>query len=422
MSVQRYETVDGSRWRVRWREPTGRMRSRTVTSKREALALDSDAKPRKFKGAALPRPPKDTVADAYEQWLRLRGSNLAPQTIDVYRYVWNAHVRKQGFDAHRLTDLVTDPVLIEELIAGMRDQGVGPAAQRKTLVVLSAVLSAAVQWKKIATNPVWRMPKPSARPQRHPHPFPPLLIERIKLRLQRRQTKSGPYRAVGDATLVSLLSYAGLRPGEALALTWGDVGQRTLAVDKAVADGVIGATKTGTIRTVPLVEPLRQELGLWRALSGEHSDEAFLFPGSDGEPWSRTQLNNWRGRVWRPVMEGLAVESKLDRLAKAIPYDCRGSFVSLHLRAGASPLEVAAWAGHSPQVMFRHYANVIEELVGEPRLSAEEQINRARTAVQERSARELDRLMVDLFENPTLRQPGSCEASIIFYDPNPRPA
>ena len=51
--------------------------------------------------------------------------------------------------------------------------------------------------------------------------------------------------------------------------------------------------------------------------------------------------------------------------------------MSLHLRAGASPLEVAAWAGHSPHVMFQHYANVIEELVGEPRLSAEEQICRA---------------------------------------------
>ena len=38
-----------------------------------------------------------------------------------------------------------------------------------------------------------------------------------------------------------------------------------------------------------------------------------------------------------------------------------GSFVSLHLRAGASPLEVAQWAGHSPAVMFKHYANVIEE-------------------------------------------------------------
>lgn len=91
--------------------------------------------------------------------------------------------------------------------------------------------------------------------------------------------------------------------------------------------------------------------------------------------------------------------------------------MSLHLRAGASPLDIAAWAGHSPQVMFKHYANVIEELVGEPRLAADEQIVRARSAVGQWSAQERDRMVVDLFENPTLSRPGSCKTSIIFYEP-----
>jgi len=303
----------------------------------------------------------------------------------------------------------------------MRERGVGPAAQRKALVVLSAVLSAAVQWKKIPANPVWRMPKPPAARQRIPHPFPPLLVERIKRRLDRRQAKANIVLPTGDSALVSVMSYAGLRPGEALALAWRDVGRRTIAVDKAVADGVVGPTKTAQSRSVPLVEPLRQELDLWKRISRAKSDEALVFPGPKGGPWTRTQTNNWRGRVWRPTLESLAAETKLDRLGKAIPYDCRGSFVSLHLRAGASPLEVAAWAGRSPQVMFRHYANVIEELVGEPRLSAEEQIRRAQVAVLERSAGELDRLVVDLFENPTLSSPGGGQASITFYEPGGEP-
>ena len=68
--------------------------------------------------------------------------------------------------------------------------------------------------------------------------------------------------------------------------------------------------------------------------------------------------------------------------------------------------------------MFRHYANVIEELVGEPRLSAEEQINRARVAVHDKPAGGLDRLVVDLVENPTLNSPRSCKASVIFYEPS----
>lgn len=415
MSVQRYETADGSRWRVRWREHDGRMRSRTLTSKREALALDSDVKAKKFKGEALPRATRDTLAEAYAEWLRLRGANLAPQTLAVYRYTWNAHVHGTGFDGHRLTELVTDPMLIEDLIADMRERGVGPAAQRKTLVVLSAVLSAAVQWKKIPTNPVWRMPKPRGTRQRIPHPFPPLVVEGIKRRMQKQRLKDNFFVPTADSVLVSVLSYAGLRPGEALALTWGDVGRRTIAVDKALADGVVGATKTGKSRSVPVVGPLANELQLWRSLSGTGAEEALVFPGHDGDVWSRTATNNWRARVWRPTLAALAADSGIARFAAATPYDCRGSFVSLHLRAGASPLEVAAWAGHSPAVMFNHYANVIEELVGEPRLSAQEQITRAQQAVLQSTAPELNRLTFDLCERPTVQSGGG--SAKVFYGP-----
>lgn len=146
----------------------GTVRTRSLTSRREALAFDADVKARKSKGEALPRPSRDTLADAHREWLRLRGAALAPSTRQVYEYAWNAHVKGTGFDGHRLAELVAEPVLVEELIAGMRERGIGPAAQRKVLVVLSAVLTAAVQWKKIPTNPVWRMPKPPATRQRVP--------------------------------------------------------------------------------------------------------------------------------------------------------------------------------------------------------------------------------------------------------------
>ncbi len=60
----------------------------------------------------------------------------------------------------------------------------------------------------------------------------------------------------------------------------------------------------------------------------------------------------------RPSFESLAVERRMKRLRTARPYDCRGSLVSLHLRAGASLLEVAAWAGlsraHVPPLRQRH--------------------------------------------------------------------
>lgn len=127
-------------------------------------------------------------------------------------------------------------------------------------------------------------------------------------------------------------------------------------------------------------------------------------------PEAREQL---RARVWRPVLESLATEKRPEHLATAVPYGCRGSFVS--------PLEVAAWAGHSPQVMFSHYANAIEELVGEPRIPVEEQIKRARDVVEDTPSEELDNLAAELFARPTVASAGKSGAAKLLYEPGTKP-
>jgi hypothetical protein len=153
-----------------------------------------------------------------------------------------------------------------------------------------------------------------------------------------------------------------------------------------------------------------------------------VFPAEDGGHWSQSQYNNWRNRIWKPAMETLAGgEPPQPQLATTRPYDCRGSFVSLHLRAGENPLVVAEWGGHSPAVMFRSYANVIQELRNEPVLPAVEQIVRARDAVIELERQELDKMMADLIEHPTVSSGGMDDitekpepvrrAADIFYGP-----
>jgi integrase len=301
----------------------------------------------------------------------------------------------------------------------MRSRGVGPASQRRVLMVISAVLTAAVEWKKIATNPITHVRKPPATRQRHPRPFPPIVVEQIRHEmLHRATTDPTGIRPVGDALLVTLMSYAGLRPGEALALTFGDIGKRTIAVDKAVADGEERQTKTGRVRTVPLVSHLAGDVAEYREARRDPPDHALVFPSGTARYWSRPDFSNWRARVWKPAVSRLAAtDPALAWLARARPYDCRGTFVSLQLRADASPLEVASWAGHSPQVMFSHYAAVIQEMVGEPALSTEEQIARAREAVECRHEQEVIELMVDLLERPTLAAAGGGGAAEVLYGP-----
>jgi integrase len=184
-----------------------------------------------------------------------------------------------------------------------------------------------------------------------------------------RQVVSAPR----DATLLSVLAYARLRPQEALGLCWAHVRERTLLIERAVSLGVIGETKTRAHRTVRLLAPLRKDLLEWRLRSGRPRDVALVFPGPEGGPWGKTTYDNWRKRA-------------LDRAYKAIgldgarPYDLRHSFASLLLHEGAPVTYVARQLGHNARLTLGTYGHVFDELDDAPRVSAENAIQAARRA------------------------------------------
>ena len=67
------------------------------------------------------------------------------------------------------------------------------------------------------------------------------------------------------------------------------------------------------------------------------------------------------------------------------PNDLRHAYASLRIRAGASIPELAEELG--PQMTVSTYTHVIRELQGEPVVSAEEEVERARSDVpQDRAA------------------------------------
>lgn len=407
MSVHAYQTKDGERYQVRWREAGRKVRTRTFASKREAAQFDIDVKARRNRGEVVPRTSKQTLGAAYDEWHHFKGERIAATTLRSYDAMWNAHI-KGRFDDYTLAEVVADPQILDRILADMRERGVGNAAQRRVCMVLSGVFTTHVRWNRIPNNPIRDLEKPRATRLRHPHPFPPIVVERIRLRMMRRRTLDPKgIRATADACFVSLMSYAGMRPAEALALTWDDIGAHTIEINKAVRDAEEAPTKTGGIRTVPLSAPLQADLDDLYWASGAPRKHGLVIPSIDGDYWTPSEIRNWRNRVWKPILKDLAAEEALKRLASARPYDCRGTFVSLHLRAGENAPQVAEWAGHSMGVMFKHYANVIKELDGERKLvgghvSVEDQIMRARETVEAKERQELDALTADILENPTI--------------------
>ena len=171
--------------------------------------------------------------------------------------------------------------------------------------------------------------------------------------------------------MVSVFAYAGLRPGEALALRWGDVGERTLRVDKAVALGRVKDTKNTKHRTVRLLRPLARDLAEWRMVCGRPPDSVLVFPDRDGEPWRDYTYKNWLRRVYQPAAKEVGLTNP--RL-----YDLRHSLASLPFAEGKNPAEIAEQMGHTLQTLLSTYTHVIEELRGSPRKAAESLIRQAR--------------------------------------------
>jgi integrase len=119
------------------------------------------------------------------------------------------------------------------------------------------------------SEPCSAVRKPSQRRERVVRPVTPAQVEQIRRILLAR----GRMR---DAVFVSVLAYAGLRPSETLALTWGNVRKRTILVEQALALGRIKTTMTGQTRTVRLLAPLATDLSEWHVTAPRPVSDATL--------------------------------------------------------------------------------------------------------------------------------------------------
>ena len=117
-------------------------------------------------------------------------------------------------------------------------------------------------------NPLREIKIPQAKRKRLVRPLPPAKVEAMRVAL----LAAGRPR---DAVLIATLAYAGLRPQEARALRWSDVGERTIRIERAAAGTAVKATKTEELRTVRLLPPLSKDLA---SLRGQSSSDELVFP------------------------------------------------------------------------------------------------------------------------------------------------
>jgi integrase len=153
--------------------------------------------------------------------------------------------RLGGYPLRNLT-----PEVLARFRADLAAADVGDPTIRKLMSIVQGVLQRGVEWHRLTTNPARAVRKPAQKRMRRIEPPSPFAVERMRARLR----QNGRLR---DATLVCVSAYAGLRPGEALALEWQHMGERTILIEGAVALGTVKETKTRQTRSVRLLAPLR---------------------------------------------------------------------------------------------------------------------------------------------------------------------
>jgi integrase len=177
----------------------------------------------------------------------------------------------------------------------MQKAGVGREAIRKAMVLLQAMFTLAVEWGEINTNPVSLVCKPRQGRQRAIEVLDPKVVEMVRSWLLARGE-------VFDATLVNVLAYAGVRPGEALTLERRHIRKDTMLVEQAVALGKVKLQKTGRVyRTVDLLPALREDLDQWFTIARCDQPASRLFARSDGD-WFN--VDNWGNRQFYVARDG----------------------------------------------------------------------------------------------------------------------
>lgn len=376
IETRTYKLADGritTTYSLRYYDAAGNRRRKTCATREEADFERARIVLEQSRGgvipaassAAVPEPEASgvTIAEFWQSWIADARVRLQRQTVKEYERVFRTRLESRF--GHLPLDALK-PRMVSQWRAELVGAGTGPEAIRRAMTLLQAMYSVAIEWGEASTNPVSVVRKPRQGRRRAVTPIAPEGVERLRVELARGGDLRSP-------TLVSVLAYAGLRPGEALGLERRHIRERTILVEQAVSDGDLKVQKTGrNYRTVDLLGPLASDLEVWLDQAGIREPDALIFGRPDGSAWMTDDWNNWRNRRFFPCADRAG-------LGHPRPYDLRHSFASLLIREQrTSIVELADQLGHAPTMTLNTYAHVFAEHRREEPADIGDWIERAR--------------------------------------------
>ncbi|HXP38854.1 MAG TPA: tyrosine-type recombinase/integrase [Candidatus Acidoferrales bacterium] len=221
-------------------------------------------------------------------------NNLKPSTVHGYKQVWNQHL-KLHFGTMHLSEYRTH--MMSVFLTGLA-KTLRPRTLNAIKWLASAIFAHAVATGKCEANPI-RDAKVLGKTLGHG--------DTKSYTLEQMENVITALVDHVDAQLVMALSFfAGMRKGEIQGLQWGDIDGEFIHVRRAFSRGVAGTPKSKkSLRAIPLIQPVRGLLMLWRSKAGD--GVAWVFPNSEGKAWD---MADFATKVIKPALKKAGIEWK----------------------------------------------------------------------------------------------------------------
>lgn len=365
----------GSSWVVRFRRD-GRQVWQSFDTKDAAERFLAEGMVRKAQ--AQPEPALRTIRleRFADEWLTDHRIRVSEQTYVNYESVLRVHVlpslgqlelrqiTRKTLDSF-VSDWATGGPLFQERARSLRAReaeraraedrpprhiriGNSPKTVSNGIVVLCAMLGRAVEWGYLAVNPASNLRRPRDDRQAG-ELMHPLDADAVRALLE---ATDGQFAR----TLVMTAVMTGMRRGEVLALTWGDVDWRRNRIHVRRSIGLNGQAKQPktrrSVRAIALTPTLVSELRRHRLASSFSGEEDLIFASKRGTPL------DGRNMV-RELFDPAVRRAGLPRMRF---HDLRHSFASLLIAQGAHPKYISEQLGHaSAQITMDRYSHLFDQ-------------------------------------------------------------
>lgn len=288
---------------------------------------------------------------AFDEWGQRWLGALERKATTIHDYGSTVRYATEVFGSKQVRRLTaTDVAAFNNHLRQVRHGTMSASTRAKHLRVLGACLSSAVEHKYAAANPVKQLPtaeKPRAERKESAYftdeELPRLLAE----------VTPGVFR-----TLFLAAVQTGMRQGELVGLTWGDVdlSGAVIHVRRTCTSGFVQPPKNHERRDVDVTPAVVDMLGQWWGELGSPADDKLVFPGDgrDGYLVTTTILR----RELYPAMARAGVERVGPTGEKRTFHSFRHTFARIALEHGAELTWLSRHLGHSSTaVTDRVYAH-----------------------------------------------------------------